>query len=39
MSGSLDNTVRVWDVKATKCVLVLDSPHTDAVRCVDLKVI
>ena len=39
MSGSSDNTARVWDVGAAKCVLVLDSLHTDSVRCVDLKVI
>ena len=39
MSGSSDNTARVWDVQAAKCVLVLVSLHTDTVRCVDLKVI
>jgi len=38
VSGSSDNTVRVWDVKTNACVLVLDSPHTDSVRCVQLKV-
>ena len=38
VSGSSDNTVRVWDVKSNSCVLVLDSPHTDSVRCVQLKV-
>ena len=38
VSGSSDNTVRVWGVKMAKCVLVLDSPHTDSVRCVQLKV-
>lgn len=38
VSGSSDNTVRVWDVKTNSCVLVLDSPHTDSVRCVQLKV-
>jgi len=37
VSGSSDNTVRVWDVKTNSCVLVLDSPHTDSVRCVQLK--
>ena len=38
MSGSSDNTARVWDVQTAKCILVLDSPHTDSVRCVTLKV-
>lgn len=37
VSGSSDNSVRVWDVKTNNCVLVLDSPHTDSVRCVQLK--
>ncbi|XP_022786680.1 F-box/WD repeat-containing protein 7-like [Stylophora pistillata] len=37
VSGSSDNTVRVWDVRTAKCGLVLDSPHTDSVRCVQLK--
>ena len=39
MSGSSDNTVRVWNVKSNSCVLVLGSPHTDSVRCVQLKVL
>lgn len=38
VSGSSDNTLRVWDVKTHQCVLVLDSPHTDSVRCVQLQV-
>lgn len=37
VSGSSDNTLRVWDVKTHQCVLVLDSPHTDSVRCVQLQ--
>ena len=38
VSGSSDNTLRVWDVKTHQCVLILDSPHTDSVRCVQLQV-
>ncbi|XP_068687964.1 F-box/WD repeat-containing protein 7-like isoform X1 [Montipora foliosa] len=37
VSGSSDNTVRVWDVKTNQCVHVLGSPHTDSVRCVQLQ--
>ena len=38
VSGSSDNTVRVWDVKTNRILLVLGPPHTDSVRCLQLKV-
>ncbi|CAH3046341.1 unnamed protein product [Porites lobata] len=37
VSGSSDNTVRVWDVKTNRILLVLGPPHTDSVRCLQLK--
>ena len=38
VSGSSDNTVRVWDVKTNRILFVLGPPHTDSVRCLQLKV-
>ena len=33
LSGSYDNTLRVWDVDSAQCVQVLEG-HTDTVHCV-----
>ncbi|KAK3750546.1 hypothetical protein QZH41_011084, partial [Actinostola sp. cb2023] len=37
VSAGADNTVRVWDLKDYQCAHVLSTPHTDSVRCVQLK--
>ena len=38
VSGSRDNTVRVWNIESLNCVHVL-SQHTDEVNSVQIKVI
>lgn len=36
VSGSFDETVRIWDVKSGKCLKVLPA-HSDPVTCVDFN--
>ncbi|EDO33032.1 predicted protein [Nematostella vectensis] len=36
VSAGSDNCARVWDIKEARCTHVLDTPHTDSVRCVQL---
>ena len=38
VSGSADNTARIWDLEGHKCIRVLDS-HSDEVTCIALRVI
>ncbi|XP_065828528.1 F-box/WD repeat-containing protein 7-like [Oscarella lobularis] len=36
VSGSADNTARIWDLEGHKCIRVLDS-HSDEVTCIALR--
>ena len=37
VSGSSDNTSRIWNLKSLECLHVLEG-HTDAVNCIAIKV-